>query len=98
MVCYLCRVDMLSEASPHIRFHADAATLRNSIREFGQVDSAAYPFASKMLSPLDPFPLSHLGTAASLPKPFEEYDDDEHHVLYKPVDNGSSSSVCLVNP
>ena len=89
---------MLSEASPHIRFHADAATLRNSIREFGQVDSAAYPFASKMLSPLDPFPLSHLGTAASLPKPFEDYDDDEHHVLYKPVDNGSSSSVCLVNP
>lgn len=86
-------VDMLSEESPHIRFHADAATLRNSIREFGQVDSAVFPFASKLLSPLDPFPPSHLGTAASLPKPFEEYDDDEHHVLYKPVDNGSSSSI-----
>ncbi|ELU16816.1 hypothetical protein CAPTEDRAFT_225194 [Capitella teleta] len=90
-------VDLFCDECPCIRFHADAAPLRESIRDFGRVDSAAAIFPTpKMVSPLEAFPPSHLGTAASLPKPFEDYDDDEHHVLYKTVDNGSNTSI-LVN-
>ena len=74
----------MPEESPYIKFHADPSHLHNSIREFGQVDadSASTPSLHKPLSPLDAFPPSHVG-AASLPNAFEDYEDEDHHVLYK---------------
>ena len=90
-------MDLVPEDTPCIKFQADATQLRNSIREFGKVGTSTTttpmaPAIPKPLSPLDAFAPSHLG-AASLPNPFEEYEDDEHHVLYKTVQDVQGASV-----
>jgi hypothetical protein len=87
-------MDLLCDDCPRIHFQADAARLRESIREFGQVNSATTsPMTPKMFSPLDPFPPTHLGQAASLPKAFEEYEDDDSHLMHKTVNSGPHTSV-----
>jgi len=62
--------------SPHICFRADMAGLRQAVHEFGRVDSKGLP--------LEAFASPHV-RSSSLPKPFEDYEDDEHHVFYKTV-------------
>lgn len=62
--------------SPHICFRADMPGLRQAVHEFGRVDSKGLP--------LEAFASPHV-RSSSLPKPFEDYEDDEHHVFYKTV-------------
>jgi len=52
------------------------AGLRQMVHEFGRVDSKGLP--------LEAFAGPHV-RSSSLPKPFEDYEDDEHHVFYKTV-------------
>jgi hypothetical protein len=71
--------------TPHICFRADSVSLREAILGFGRIDSKGLP--------LDAFvgggEGGDEGGARSLPRPFEDYGDDEHQVLYKPI--GASS-------
>ncbi|XP_066303579.1 nuclear receptor coactivator 4-like isoform X2 [Branchiostoma lanceolatum] len=68
------------EETSCVEFSADTSSLRESIHRFGRVD-CKNPRAEDLV-----FSTAGL-KAASLPSPFEEYGDQEHHVLYKTVED-----------
>ncbi|XP_060076499.1 nuclear receptor coactivator 4-like [Ylistrum balloti] len=70
--------DLRPEETPYISFRADSASLRDAIVNYGRVDHTGFPLTSQFMDPRSP--------AASLPPHFEDYDDAEHHILYKTVE------------
>ncbi|OWF50602.1 nuclear receptor coactivator 4-like [Mizuhopecten yessoensis] len=70
--------DLRPEESPYISFRADTASLKEAILNYGRVDHTGFPLTSQFMDPRSP--------AASLPPHFEDYDDAEHHILYKTVE------------
>ncbi|XP_064615983.1 nuclear receptor coactivator 4-like [Liolophura sinensis] len=82
--------DLEPEESSQISFQADAAGLRDTIMEFGRVEAGNKALQKVFADTYTP--------SASLPKSFEEYDDADHHVLYKTleeVNRGKSSSSSI---
>lgn len=77
-------LELSPEETPHINFQVNGSALRDTIRKFGRVDSKPN-MDGVFVRP---------GAAApvSLPRSFEEYGDDEHHVLYKSVKKDNSVS------
>ncbi|XP_078658911.1 nuclear receptor coactivator 4-like [Branchiostoma floridae x Branchiostoma belcheri] len=73
-------LNMEPEETSCVEFSADTTSLRESIHRFGRVD-CKNPRAEDLV-----FSTAGL-KAASLPSPFEEYGDQEHHVLYKTVED-----------
>ena len=62
--------------------------MREAIHKFGRVDSNGLPLeTSAFADPTSP--------STCLPQVFEDYEDAEHHVLYKPV-SGDYSNVSLL--
>lgn len=71
--------DIQPEETPNICFKSDPSALRNAIMSYGCIDpNNAPPVTSPFMAPNQ--------TAPSLPKQFEDYNDAEHHVLYKTVE------------
>lgn len=88
--CRLELTDLEPEESSQISFQADAAGLRDTIMEFGTVEAGNKALQKVFADAYTP--------SASLPKSFEEYDDADHHVLYKTleeVNRGKSSSASV---
>ncbi|XP_035669241.1 uncharacterized protein LOC118411225 isoform X2 [Branchiostoma floridae] len=73
-------LNMEPEETSCVEFSADTSSLRESIHRFGRVD-CKNPRAEDLV-----FSTAGL-KAASLPSLFEEYGDQEHHVLYKTVED-----------
>ena len=66
------------EETPNICFRVDVAAIREAIHKFGRVDSNGLPLeTSAFADPTSP--------STCLPQAFEDYEDAEHHLLYKPV-------------
>lgn len=90
---YICRLESLelkAEETPHIAFRANHVSLRESILSYGRVDSKGLPLQSAFADADKP--------SASLPRHLEEYEDTEHHVFYKTLqdtraENAASTSV-----
>jgi len=75
----LDRLDDLAltpEETPYLSYHANPIHLREAIYNFGEIDARHLP--------LQPFADPEM-TSSSLPQAFEDYDDEDHHVLFKPV-------------
>ncbi|XP_033736233.1 nuclear receptor coactivator 4-like isoform X2 [Pecten maximus] len=70
--------DLKPEETPYISFRADSASLKDAIVNYGRLDHTGFPLTSQFMDPRSP--------AASLPPHFEDYDDAEHHILYKTVE------------
>lgn len=70
--------DLRPEETPYISFRADSASLKDAIVNYGRVDHTGFPLTAQFMDPRSP--------AASLPPHFEDYDDAEHHILYKTVE------------
>ena len=83
-------MDISLQENAAISFRADAVRLRSSIHHWGKVDGRYGPLEGAFVD-------AELG-AASLPQVLEEYEDDEHHVLYKTVQSlkGSAENVVIV--
>lgn len=71
--------ELIPEETPYISFKCDPARLRTAIMDFGKV-------ASNVVSPLQSPFMAAEEMAPSLPKHLEEYEDADHHVLYKTVE------------
>ncbi|XP_061181672.1 nuclear receptor coactivator 4-like isoform X2 [Saccostrea echinata] len=81
--------DLKPEESPYLTFRCDAGSLRESINSFGKIDASGLPH-SVFVQPGNP--------STSLPKHVEEYEDAEHHVLYKTVEEvhqSKMSNACI---
>ncbi|XP_076075283.1 uncharacterized protein LOC143046148 [Mytilus galloprovincialis] len=76
--------DLKPDENPWISFKYDAAKLRESITSYGRVESSNRPPNTVFVKPGHP--------ARSLPPHFEDYDDADHHVLYKTVEGATKSS------
>ncbi|KAK3091891.1 hypothetical protein FSP39_023479 [Pinctada imbricata] len=76
--------DLKPEESPYVTFRSDSAKLREVINGYGKVDVNGLPHAV-FVQPGDP--------ATSLPRHFEEYEDADHHVLYKTVEEVKRSQA-----
>jgi hypothetical protein len=74
--------DLKPDENPWIVFKSDSAMLRESITSYGRVESSAS--TSAFVKPGNP--------ARSLPPHFEDYDDADHHVLYKTVEGVTKST------
>ncbi|XP_013409729.1 nuclear receptor coactivator 4 [Lingula anatina] len=78
-------LDIKPEDTPFMSFKANTASLREVIHKFGRVSGHC---------PLLDRPFAEPGEeASSLPKWFEDYEDVEHHVLYKSVQNDPTVTV-----
>lgn len=71
--------DLQPEESPFISFQADTAGLREAIMSYGNIDSSSI---QRLHSPF----ICPDQQAPSLPRQFEDYNDAEHHILYKTVE------------
>jgi hypothetical protein len=69
--------DLKPDENPWIVFKSDSAMLRESITSYGRVESSNRASTSAFVKPGNP--------ARSLPPHFEDYDDADHHVLYKTI-------------
>jgi hypothetical protein len=69
--------DLKPEESPFLTFRCEAGLLRESINSFGKIDASGFPH-SVFIQPGN--------SSTSLPKHVEEYEDADHHVLYKTVE------------
>lgn len=76
--------DLKPDENPWIVFKSDSAKLRESITSYGRVESSNRPSTSAFVKPGHP--------ARSLPPHFEDYDDADHHVLYKTVEGVTKST------
>ncbi len=87
--CLLSRLDQLdlhAQETPNISFRADLAAVRDVIHNFGRVDANGLPLeTSAFVGPETPSPC--------LPRVFEDYEDAEHHVLYKTVSELNSNQA-----
>lgn len=78
--CILSRIDpndLKPEESPYLTFRCEAGLLRENINRFGKIDASGLPH-SVFIQPGNP--------STSLPRHVEEYDDADHHILYKTVE------------
>lgn len=71
-------LDIKPDETPFLSFRGDAAKLRDTIVNYGRVDSTGMTIPTSFQDPGQP--------AASLPPNFEDYEDEDHHVLYKTVE------------
>ena len=60
-------------------FQSDTGALREAIMNYGKIDSSS---VQHMQSPF----MCPGQQAPSLPRQFEDYNDAEHHILYKTVE------------
>ncbi|CAL1528832.1 unnamed protein product [Lymnaea stagnalis] len=74
----LKRVELSPEETPYISFRADHVGIRESILNYGRVDANGLPLITAFDDPGNP--------SASLPRHVEEYEDVDHHVFYKTVE------------
>lgn len=83
--------DVHPEETPYVSFKSDPTSLRDAIMNYGRIDpNSVPPLQSPFMTPGQ--------TAPSLPKQFEDYNDAEHHVLYKTVEEinrTKSSEPCV---
>lgn len=82
--------DLKPEETPFIDFRADSSLLREQIVNYGKVDVTGVPPKSVFVSPGNP--------SSSLPRHFEEYEDADHHILYKTIEEVSrtkSADSCV---
>ncbi|XP_070187590.1 uncharacterized protein [Littorina saxatilis] len=88
----LSNTELKAEETPYIAFRAEQAALRESILSYGRVDSNGLPFLSAFNEEDEP--------SASLPRHLEEYEDSEHHVFYKTLQDGmpGGSSIRVTMP
>ncbi|KAH3860769.1 uncharacterized protein LOC127865773 [Dreissena polymorpha] len=71
--------DLNPEETPYLSFKSDPASLREAILNYGKIDHTSVPpLPSPFMAPDKPAP--------SLPRHLEEYEDAEHHILYKTVE------------
>ncbi|XP_077999186.1 nuclear receptor coactivator 4-like [Glandiceps talaboti] len=68
------------EENASICFRADRTKLREQIHDFGRVDSRSVSVNQERAFTDPTFPSS------SLPSPFEDYEDLDHHILYKTLE------------
>ena len=71
--------DLQPEETPNISFKSDPGTLREAILNYGRID------ANNITGIQSPF-MDPDHQAPSLPRHFEDYNDAEHHILYKTVE------------
>lgn len=71
-------MELSPEETPYISFRADHVELRDSIMNYGRVDANGLPLITAFDDPENP--------SASLPRHVEEYEDADHHVFYKTVE------------
>ncbi|WAQ97430.1 NCOA4-like protein [Mya arenaria] len=79
------------EETPHVSFRGDPVNLREAIMNYGKIDHTSVPALHSPFLPSNQ-------RAPSLPKHFEDYDDAEHHVLYKTVEEinrGKMDNPCV---
>jgi nuclear receptor coactivator 4 len=91
----LDELDLKPEETPNIGFRADVAEMRDCVRNFGRVDSRSLNLPTAFAHPEV--------SSASLPRTFEDYEDAEHHVLYKTLadvkrDKNNDSSIDVKIP
>lgn len=82
--------DLKPEETPFIDFRADPSVLREQIVNYGKVDVTGVPPKSVFVSPGNP--------SSSLPRHFEDYEDADHHILYKTIEEVSrtkSADSCV---
>ncbi len=77
-------LDLQPAETRSLSFKADSDKLRENIRSFGYVD----PYGISGEAFAEP----GMAASASLPRAFEDYEDEEHHVLYKTLDSVSQGS------
>ena len=68
-------------------FKADLAKLREAVHQFGKVDSHNLPIDMVFAHPME-------AGCSSLPCAFEDYEDDEHHLMYKTVQEIQREDNC----
>jgi hypothetical protein len=78
------------QETPHLTFRADSMRLRDEMMGFGRVDSKGLPLEAFAGSRAE-------SAAASLPKQFEDYEDEDHQVLYKTVGEMQQGSSIIFN-
>ncbi|XP_071106751.1 nuclear receptor coactivator 4-like isoform X1 [Haliotis cracherodii] len=81
--------DLKPEESPYITFQADQSTLRESILDYGRVDASGFPLQSAFVA--------HGHPSTCLPRHFEEYEDADHHVFYKTVEEVNRARTASSN-
>lgn len=74
----LCLHDMAPEEPMHITFKPTPFGLKDVVMNFGKISSNRISLSTFVESD---------NSSTSLPKRFEDYEDAEHHVLYKTVEN-----------
>ncbi|KAL8568863.1 hypothetical protein ACOMHN_009683 [Nucella lapillus] len=84
--------ELKAEETPYIAFRADHLALRESILSYGRVDANGMPLLSAFADEDKP--------SASLPRHVEEYEDSEHHLFYKALQEGkaNSANICVAMP
>ena len=66
------------------------AKMRDATHSFGCVDDSAHIAAASGIDPL-----GYHGESQSLPRPFEEYEDeDTQHLMYKTVQDVTTKGGC----
>jgi len=71
----LTKLDLSPEETPYIGFCADNVHMMEQLTAYGRVDNNGLPLPSAFEDPSNP--------SASLPRQIEEYEDQEHHIFYK---------------
>ena len=99
-LCLWClrlnQLELSPEETPYIGFCADQLQMRENLLSYGRVDVNGVPTTSNAFEePCKP--------SASLPRHVEEYEDADHHVFYKTLqdiqrtpDTSTSVSFCFV--
>lgn len=78
--------DISPAETPYVSFKSDPNSLRDAIMNYGRIDpNSVPPLQSPFMAPNHPAP--------SLPKQFEDYNDAEHHILYKTVEEINRSKT-----
>ena len=76
MIHRLNQLELSPEETPYIGFRADQLQMRENLLSYGRVDVNGVPTTGNVFEePCQP--------SASLPRHVEEYDDADHHVFYK---------------
>lgn len=83
----LTATELKAEETPYIAFRADHVAMRESILSYGRVDANGLPLQSAFADFSKP--------SASLPRHLEEYEDSEHHVFYKNLQEGKIGPVSI---
>jgi hypothetical protein len=74
----LNRIELSPEETPYISFRANHMSLRESILTYGRVDASGLPPLIAFNDPGNP--------SASLPRHVEDYEDADHHIFYKTLE------------